>query len=104
MKDFWDLKLPVSSPGEMVRALRKRLNLTHEDLALLTGIDATNLSSIENDRVELGWDRASRLAAALGVSVTTLVMPNGFKSDLRRKLEEISSKAQMLVEKKRKAG
>ena len=104
MKDFWDLKLPAFTPGETVRALRKRLKLTHEDLALLTGIDATNLSSIENDRVELGWDRASRLAAALGVSVTALVMPNGYESELRQKLDKISSKAQMLVERKRKAG
>ena len=104
MKDFWDLKLPASTPGETVRALRKRLKLTHEDLALLTGIDASNLSGIENDRVELGWDRASRLAAALGVSVTALVMPNGYKSNLRHRLEEISSKAQILVEKKRRTG
>lgn len=104
MKDFRDLKLPASTPGETVRALRKRSKLTHEDLALLTGIEATNLSSIENDRVELGWDRASRLAAALGVSVTALVMPNGYESELRRKLDKISSKAQTLVEKKRKTG
>jgi len=90
VKDFWDLKLPVSTPGETVRALRRRLNLTHEDLALLTDINATNLSGIENNRVDLGWDRASRLAAALGVSVTALVMPNGYQSDLRKKLEEIS--------------
>ncbi|MBI4405180.1 MAG: helix-turn-helix transcriptional regulator [Deltaproteobacteria bacterium] len=104
MKDFWDLKLPASTPGKTVRALRKRLKLTHEDLALLTGIDASNLSDIENDRVELGWDRASRLAAALGVSVTALVMPNGYKCNLRHRLEEISSRAQILVEKKRKTG
>ncbi len=104
MKDFWDLKLPSSTPGETVRALRKRLKLTHEDLALLTGIEATNLSGIENDRIELGWDRASRLAAALGVSVTALVMPNGYESELRQKLDKISSRAQTLVEKKRKTG
>lgn len=104
MKDFWDLRLPVTTPGKTVRALRKRLKLTHEDLALLTGIDASNLSGIENDRVELGWDRASRLAAALGVSVTALVMPNGYKSNLRYKLEQISSKAQIIVERKRAAG
>jgi len=104
MRDFWDLKLPVSTPGKTVRALRKRLKLTHEELASLTDIDATNLSGIENDRVELGWDRASRLAAALGVSVTALVMPNGFKSNLHRKLKAISSKAQTLVEKKRFVG
>lgn len=103
MKNFWDIKLPATTPGETVRALRKRLNLTHEELATLTEIDATNLSAIENDRVELGWDRASRLASALGVSVTALVMPDGHKSDLRRRLDEISLRAQTLVEKKRKA-
>jgi transcriptional regulator with XRE-family HTH domain len=101
MKGFWDLELPVSTPGETVRALRKRLKLTHEDLGLLTGIDTTNLSGIENDRVELGWDRASRIAAALGVSVTALVMPNGYESELMQKLDKISSKARTLVEKKR---
>ena len=104
MKKFWDIQLPATTPGETVRALRKRLKLTHVELASLTNIDDTNLSAIENNRVELGWDRASRLASALGVSVTALVMPNGYKSDLRRRLDEISSKAQALVEKKRNVG
>jgi len=38
--------------GEKIRELRKRKNLTQQQLAEMAGIDDTYLSKIENDRLE----------------------------------------------------
>ena len=55
------------SPGEMIKHLREFKELSQLDLAKLAGISQTNISAIENDRVEIGKQRAIVLAEALDV-------------------------------------
>jgi len=55
------------TPGEMIRHLRELKELSQLGLAKLTGISQTNISAIENDRVDIGKQRAIVLAEALGV-------------------------------------
>ena len=100
MKDLLSLKIVNSTPGHVVRSLRKNYNLTLDDLAKITGIEATNLSNIENGKVELGWDRASTLAAAFHVSVQSILMPVGYHSPIRKRLEEIGRKASAAIQAK----
>jgi transcriptional regulator with XRE-family HTH domain len=55
------------TPGEIIRHLRELKEMSQLDLAKATGISQTNISAIENGRVEIGKQRAIVLAEALNV-------------------------------------
>lgn len=55
--------------GGRIATLRKEQNLTIRDLAERTGINISNLSSIENGKMGASIDTLSRIAHALGTSV-----------------------------------
>lgn len=57
----------LMSPGEMIRTLRELKEWSQLDMARETGISQTNISAIENGRVQIGKDRAIVIAEALGV-------------------------------------
>ncbi len=57
----------LMSPGEMVRALRELKGWSQLDLADASGISQTNISAIENGRVQVGKERSIALAEALNV-------------------------------------
>lgn len=63
------------SPGEMVRLLRKKNELTQSELAARAGLTQATISSIENERVQLGVERAKSLARVLCVHPGVLVFP-----------------------------
>ncbi|MEK6772933.1 MAG: helix-turn-helix transcriptional regulator [Bdellovibrionota bacterium] len=63
-RNFFDLKFPKTTPGKVIRAFRKNFNITQQELAEVTGIAETNLSAIENDKVEIGVKRAVQVASA----------------------------------------
>ena len=76
MTDFKRAKRTVSvSVGESVRIVRELQELSQTDLARLTGIPQSTISAIENDRVNLGVERAKVLARALQVHPAVLVFP-----------------------------
>ena len=64
------------SVGESVRIVRELQELSQNDLARLTGIPQPTLSAIENDRVNLGVERAKILARALKCHPAVLVFPS----------------------------
>lgn len=57
----------LMTPGEMVRELRELKGWSQLDLSAETGISQTNISAIENGRVQLGKERTIVLAEALSV-------------------------------------
>lgn len=61
------------SPGEMIKTLRELKNWTQVDLANETGISQANISSVENDRLEIGKQRAITLAEALSVHPASIM-------------------------------
>ena len=63
------------SVGESVRIIRELQGLSQNALAELTGIPQSTLSAIENDRVNLGVERAKVLARALKCHPAVLVFP-----------------------------
>jgi len=65
----------IVSVGESVRIVRELQGLTQGELATLTGISQSTLSAIENDRVNLGVERAKVLARALRCHPAVLVFP-----------------------------
>ncbi len=77
MIDVLDELVPEgATPGEMLRALRKREGLTLEKLEKITGIRDNNLSAIENNRIEMSRHYAEVFAAALAVHPMIFLYPN----------------------------
>ena len=62
--------------GESVRIIRELQEMSQEDLARATGIPQSTISAIENDRINLGVERAKVLARALKCHPAVLVFPS----------------------------
>ena len=76
MNQFRPAKKRVEvSVGESVRILRELQELSQSELSRLTGISQATISAIENDRVNLGVERAKVLARALRCHPAVLVFP-----------------------------
>jgi transcriptional regulator with XRE-family HTH domain len=76
MKDYRKARKRVNvSVGESVRIIRELQELSQNDLSELTGIPQSTISAIENDRVNLGVERAKLLARALKCHPAVLVFP-----------------------------
>jgi len=58
-----------------VRIIRELQELTQSELSGRTGIAQSTISAIENDRVNLGVERAKVLARALRCHPAVLVFP-----------------------------
>jgi transcriptional regulator with XRE-family HTH domain len=76
MKNFRKAKKRIDvSVGESVKIVRELQELSQNQLAELTGIAQSTISAIENDRVQLGVERAKVLATALQCHPAVLVFP-----------------------------
>jgi transcriptional regulator with XRE-family HTH domain len=58
-----------------VRIIRELQELSQNDLSELTGIPQSTISAIENNRVNLGVERAKVIARALNCHPAVLVFP-----------------------------
>ena len=76
MKNYRKAKKTINvSVGESVRIIREFQELSQNQLAEKTGIPQSTLSAIENDRVNIGIERAKILARALKCHPSVLVFP-----------------------------
>ena len=76
MKDYRIAKKRIEvTVGESVKIIRELQELSQNELAELTGIPQSTISAIENDRVQLGVERAKVLARALQCHPAVLVFP-----------------------------
>jgi transcriptional regulator with XRE-family HTH domain len=74
MKSFSPARKRIDvTPGESLRILRDLQALSQAELSTLSGISRSALSAIENDRVNLGVERARVLARALKCHPAVLV-------------------------------
>ena len=62
--------------GESVRIIRELQGLSQNELSVRSGIPQSTISAIENDRVNLGVQRAKVLAQALACHPAVLVFPS----------------------------
>ena len=63
------------STGEVIRMLRELKEWTQEELARRSGISPTNLSALENDRIDIGKRRAEQLARAFNIHPAIIMFP-----------------------------
>ena len=76
MKNYRKAKKTVDvSVGDSVRIIRQLQELSQSELSALTGIPQSTISGIENDRINLGVERAKVLAKALKCHPAVLVFP-----------------------------
>ena len=68
------------STGEVIKMLRELKNWTQKELALRSGINAKNISLLENNRLEIGKKRAEQLARAFDVHPAIIMFPE-YESD-----------------------
>ena len=76
-RDFQKAKTMVAvTVGESVRIIRELQGLSQNELSERSGIPQSTISAIENDRVNLGVERAKVLARALHCHPAVLVFPS----------------------------
>lgn len=76
MKDYKIAKIQIEiTVGESVRIIHELQDMSQNDLAMTTGIPQPTISDIENDRVNLGVERARQLARSLKCHPAVLVFP-----------------------------
>lgn len=72
------------SSGGVICMLRELKGWTQEKLAHLSGVSPTNLSLLENDRVDIGKKRALQIAEAFGVHPATIMFPEHESAEIKR--------------------
>jgi DNA-binding XRE family transcriptional regulator len=63
------------STGQVIRMLRDLKGWTQEQLAQRSGISATNISLLENEKVDIGKKRAEQLAKAFDIHPAIIMFP-----------------------------
>lgn len=76
LKEYRKAKKNIDvSVGESVRIIRELQGLSQNELSSLTKIPQSTVSAIENDRVNLGVERAKTIARALKCHPAVLLFP-----------------------------
>jgi len=72
------------NPGEVIKMLRDLKGWTQEELSRRSGITSTNISLLENDRIDIGKKRAERIANAFDVHPAIIMFPEYEASEIRK--------------------
>ena len=74
----------VLTTGEVIRMLRELKGWTQAELARRCGIIATNLSLLEDEKVEIGKKRAEQIAKAFGIHPAIIMFPEYEGNEIER--------------------
>lgn len=61
--------------GEAIRMLRKLKGWTQKELSIRSGIQISNISLLENNKIEIGKKRALQISKALSVHPAIIMFP-----------------------------
>lgn len=61
--------------GEVIRMLRELKGWTQAELAKRSGISATNISLLENGKIEIGKKRVEQIAKAFAIHPAIIMFP-----------------------------
>lgn len=70
--------------GEVIKMLRELKGWTQVELAKRCMINATNISLLENDRLDIGKRRAEQLAKAFGVHPAMIMFPEYEPEEIKK--------------------
>ncbi|MGA2091407.1 MAG: helix-turn-helix transcriptional regulator [Endomicrobiales bacterium] len=68
-------KHAVLTTGEVIMMLRELKGWTQEELSKRCGLNATNISLLEHNKVDIGKKRAIQLASAFNVHPAIIMFP-----------------------------
>ena len=74
----------ILTTGEVIKMLRELKGWTQEELAKRCMINATNISLLENDRLDIGKKRAEQLAQAFKVHPAIIMFPEYESEEIKR--------------------
>lgn len=74
----------ILSTGEVIRMLREMKGWTQAELARRSGISVTNISLLENEKVEIGKRRAKQLATAFDVHPAIIMFPEYEAKEIKK--------------------
>ncbi|MFP4522631.1 MAG: helix-turn-helix domain-containing protein [Fibrobacterota bacterium] len=77
-------KYTTLSTGEVIRMLRELKGWTQMELAERSGLNSTNISLLENNRVVIGKKRAEQLADAFNVHPAIIMFPEYESEEINR--------------------
>jgi transcriptional regulator with XRE-family HTH domain len=81
MKDMrevlYDMLGEDLSSGEVLRGLRIKSEISQDQLAEITGVQRTNISGLENDRIEMTSHYAEIFSVVFKVHPSEILYPNG---------------------------
>jgi len=100
-RNFFDLKQTKTTPGGVIKSFRKNFQITQQELVQVTGIAETNISSIENDKIEIGIKRAVLIAAAFGIDPASILFPNGFEASYGKDVKAVRLASEKMMAKKK---
>jgi len=67
-------------PGAALKAIRAQRGLTLAEVSERTGLTVSALSKVENDKIDLSFDKLARLSEGLQIDITQLFGPGGSES------------------------
>jgi transcriptional regulator with XRE-family HTH domain len=70
--------------GEVIRMLRELKDWTQKTLAERSGISVTNLSLLENEKIDIGKKRAEQLAKAFDIHPAIIMFPEYEAIEIKR--------------------
>ncbi len=74
----------VLTTGEVIRMLRELKGWTQAELAERSGISTTNISLLENAKVEIGKKCAEQIAKAFGVHPAIIMFPEYEGNEIKK--------------------
>jgi transcriptional regulator with XRE-family HTH domain len=69
-----------AKPGAALKAIRAQQGLTLAEVSEKTGLTVSALSKVENDKIDLSFDKLARLSEGLKIDITQLFGPGGSES------------------------
>jgi len=70
--------------GEVIKMLRELKGWTQTDLAERSGIRPTNISLLENEKVEIGKKRTEQLAKAFDIHPAIIMFPEYEADEIKK--------------------
>lgn len=70
--------------GEVIKMLRELKGWTQEELSKRCSINATNISLLENDKLDIGKKRAEQLARAFEVHPAIIMFPEYESEEIKK--------------------
>jgi transcriptional regulator with XRE-family HTH domain len=74
----------VLTTGETIRMLRELKGWTQAELARRSGISVTNISLLENEKIEIGKKRAEQLAKSFDIHPAIIMFPEYEAKEIER--------------------